>query len=173
MGSTATPPIRLAILEADTPQPGTKAKYGGYGGVFTALLDAACVSLDPPQSLASQLSISIHDVVGDLDSYPAIETIDAILITGSRHSAFDDDPWILKLVEYTKRCIDGDVRVVGVCFGHQIVGRAMGVQVARSGTGWEVSVTDVELTEKGKELFNLEKMVCTHPVYSVSRCAGC
>ncbi|RAL65779.1 hypothetical protein DID88_005444 [Monilinia fructigena] len=50
------------------------------------------------------------------------------------------------------------VRIVGVCFGHQIVGRALGVKVDRSDKGWEVSVTPVELTAKGKEIFGLESL---------------
>lgn len=46
------------------------------------------------------------------------------------------------------------VRVIGVCYGHQIVGRALGAKVARSeGGAWEVSVCQVNLTWKGKELF--------------------
>lgn len=46
------------------------------------------------------------------------------------------------------------VRVIGVCYGHQIVGRALGAKVAKSeGGAWEVSVCGVVPTEKGKELF--------------------
>jgi len=33
----ASLPLRIAILECDTPLPGTSSKYGGYGGVFTSL----------------------------------------------------------------------------------------------------------------------------------------
>ena len=41
-----------------------------------------------------------------------------------------------------------------MCYGHQIVGRALGAKVARSeGGAWEVSVCQVNLTGKGKELF--------------------
>ena len=46
-----------------------------------------------------------------------------------------------------------------MCYGHQIVGRALGAKVGRSDKGWEVSVVDVELTAKGKELFGLEELV--------------
>ena len=162
--SAMAAPIRLAILEADTPQPGTKKRYGGYGGVFTALFEAACQALDPPQELGSQLYITTHDVVNDLDSYPALDTVDAILITGSRYSAFEDEPWIVALVEYTQRCMDAGVRVVGVCFGHQIVGRACGVPVGKNDKGWEIAVTDVELTDKGKEIFQMDKMVTFDPL---------
>jgi GMP synthase-like glutamine amidotransferase len=65
-----------------------------------------------------------------------------------------------KLVEYTKQALETNrVRVIGVCFGHQIIGRAMGVKVGRNDGGWEAAVTDVQLTEKGKEVFGVEKLV--------------
>ncbi|TDZ54280.1 putative glutamine amidotransferase-like protein [Colletotrichum trifolii] len=157
MGSQA-PRIRLAILEADTPQPQTKAQYGGYGGVFTALLRTAALADEPPVPLDSIVDLSVFHVVGDEAVYPDLDSIDAILISGSKHNAFDNDPWILKLVEFTKKCIDGGVRVIGICFGHQITARALGVEVKRSELGWEVAVVDVNLTPKGKEIFKLEKM---------------
>lgn len=76
------------------------------------------------------------------------------------HTAFDDKPWILKLVKFVQDVLAQDrVRVIGVCFGHQIVGRAMGVKVDRSTAGWEAAVTPMELTERGRELFKHEKLV--------------
>ena len=51
------------------------------------------------------------------------------------------------------------VRIIGVCFGHQIIGRAMGVKVAPSNRGWEVSVCKMELSEKGKDLFKKQDLV--------------
>ena len=79
-------------------------------------------------------------------------------------NSFDDDPWILKLVDFTKKLLEQDrIRIIGVCFGHQIVGRAAGVEVGRSEGGWEVSVLPVELTEKGKELFEQDTLVSQPP----------
>lgn len=52
------------------------------------------------------------------------------------------------------------MRIIGVCFGHQIVGRAMGVKVARSEDGgWETSVTAVDLTKRGQEIFGKTALV--------------
>lgn len=169
MGSTTTPaPLRLAILEADTPLPNTNAKYHGYGGVFTDLFRRAVA----PDPLEAQLAIRVHHVVSDspddssdadaIDSrYPSLDDIDAVLISGSKHSAYLDEPWILRLVDFTRRALatGGRVRVVGVCFGHQIVGRALGVPVGVNDKGWEVSVTEIRLTGKGKELFGSETLV--------------
>ena len=161
MGSLGTPaPVRLAILETDTPVPGIQAKYGSYGGVFTHLFERACGALDPPQPLPSQLQLSFHDVVHDPTSHPDPESIDAVLITGSKASAFENVDWIVRLVQYVKLLLEGGrVRVIGVCFGHQIVGRALGAKVDRSVRGWELSVVEVDLTEEGKQFFGLEKMV--------------
>jgi hypothetical protein len=76
------PPLRIAILECDTPLPNTEAKYGGYGGVFDKLLRSgakALGKLDPEEGLfISKYQIQLHP-----DNYPQMEDIDAILITGS------------------------------------------------------------------------------------------
>lgn len=147
-----TPPIRLAVLEADTPVPRANERYKGYFGVFRHLLAQAVA----PAPLESVLSLTGHDIVRDPSAYPSLDDVDAILVTGSKHNAFDDDGWILALVEYVRRALteyNGRVRVVGICFGHQIVARALGAPVGRSDNGWEVSVTETRLTEKGRELF--------------------
>ena len=37
------------------------------------------------------------------------------------HDAFADDAWIMALVDFVRRALEnGRVRIVGVCFGHQI-----------------------------------------------------
>jgi len=147
-------PLRIAILECDTPLDQTRSKYGSYGGVFTALLKVGADALSHPGLTSSSgLEISCYDVVSE-QKYPELEDIDAILITGSRYNSFDDDPWIVKLVEFTEEVLkQRRVRIIGVCFGHQIVGRAMGVKVDRSDKGWEASVTAIDLTKRGQEIF--------------------
>jgi len=66
----------------------------------------------------------------------------------------------VKLVDFTKQVLNQHrIRIIGVCFGHQIVGRAMGVKVDRSDRGWEVAVTSVNLTDKGRQLFKKDVLV--------------
>ncbi|KJZ77807.1 hypothetical protein HIM_02984 [Hirsutella minnesotensis 3608] len=156
--SSSSSPLRLAILECDTPQPQARAVYGSYTGVFKALLGAAARQLDPPRDLADLVDVRAYDVVNELHTYPALDDVDAVLLTGSRHTAFDDDPWIKNLVAFTRAALDsGRVRVVGICFGHQIVGRALDAPVRR-GDCWEVAVTEVDLTTKGREIFEVDKL---------------
>ncbi|KAJ9300607.1 hypothetical protein DTO271G3_1771 [Paecilomyces variotii] len=154
-------PLRIAILETDTPLERTNKKYGGYGGVFEALLKASAKALGEPEKLDPEtgLEITKWDVVHRDDRYPNLDDIDAILMTGSRHNSFDNIPWINKLVEFVQKVLAQDrVRIIGVCFGHQILGRALGAKVGRSDDGWEISVCEMDLTEKGKELFGRDKL---------------
>ncbi|QKX58420.1 uncharacterized protein TRUGW13939_05542 [Talaromyces rugulosus] len=151
------PPFRIAVLECDTPLENINLKYGGYGGVFTRLLKASAVVLGGINP-DTDLIISKFDIV-DGTEYPSLEEVDAILLTGSKHDSFADEPWIHTLVEFTKKAYAHDrVRIIGICFGHQIIGRALGAPVGRSDIGWEISVCDMDLTEKGKELFGTEKL---------------
>ncbi|KAK4096535.1 class I glutamine amidotransferase-like protein [Parathielavia hyrcaniae] len=148
-------PLRLAILEADTPVSASNARYHGYFGLFRHLF-ARAVS---PQPVESVLALTGHDVVHNPSSeYPSLDDVDAILITGSKYNAFDDDEWITTLVEFVRKALLHDrVKIVGICFGHQIVARALGALVSRSDHGWEVSVTETRLTEKGRKLFGGRK----------------
>ncbi|KAL2006265.1 hypothetical protein VTN00DRAFT_9919 [Thermoascus crustaceus] len=153
-------PLRIAILECDTPLNNANTKYDGYYGIFSRLLRASAKALGQPDKLDPEtgLEISRWDVVNG-DKYPNLEDIDAILMTGSKHDSFADIPWINKLVEFTKKVLSQDrVRIIGVCFGHQILGRALGVKVGRSDVGWEISVCEMDLTDKGKELFRRDKL---------------
>ncbi|ERF68940.1 hypothetical protein EPUS_08174 [Endocarpon pusillum Z07020] len=152
------PPLRLAILECDSPPPNADAKYGGYGGVFTTLLRYGAELLGKPD-LEAMLQISKYQIQLDPDNYPKLEDVDAILLTGSRYNSFEDAPWIKKLVDFTAEILKQDrIRLIGVCFGHQIIGRAMGVKVGRNEAGWEAAVDDFDLSERGKQLFGKEKL---------------
>jgi GMP synthase-like glutamine amidotransferase len=70
----------------------------------------------------------------------------------------------LKLVDFTEKLLKQDrIRIIGVCFGHQILGRAAGAKVGRSDDGWEISVLPVQLTAKGKEIFQQDTLVRSFP----------
>ncbi|EAQ86382.1 hypothetical protein CHGG_07635 [Chaetomium globosum CBS 148.51] len=166
--NTSTTPLRLAILVCDEPLPRISTKLGQFDAIFTTLLRHACASLSPPQTLESQLAITAHDVVRggpDTGAYPDPDAIDAVLITGSRSAAYADDAWVVRLAAFVRGLLDGGrVRVIGVCFGHQIVARALGARVAPSPGGWELSVTEVALSKEGRRVFGGEslKMYQTH-----------
>lgn len=75
--------VRLAILECDTPLPQTGETYGGYGGVFKALLNSGAKA-EGFSGVDDVLDISMHQIEQDSSCYPDIDSIDALLLTGSR-----------------------------------------------------------------------------------------
>ena len=58
-------------------------------------------------------------------------------------SAYEDVPWINCLTEFTANLIENHPRIklVGICFGHQIVARSQNVRVVKNPLGWEVKYT--------------------------------
>ncbi|OOF94583.1 hypothetical protein ASPCADRAFT_208230 [Aspergillus carbonarius ITEM 5010] len=153
-------PLRIAVLECDTPVEKVNIKYGGYRGVFSLLLRESAAALVQPEKLDPEtgLEISGWDVV-TAQEYPKLEDVDAIVLSGSKHDSFEDHPWILKLVEYTKKAFeDKRVKIFAICFGHQILARALGARVGRNTAGWELAVCEVDLTETGKQLFGRDKL---------------
>ncbi|KAI4268860.1 MAG: hypothetical protein L6R35_006721 [Caloplaca aegaea] len=162
-------PLRIAILECDTGLPKALAKYKRYGAISSALLEAGAKEAAAAAGLLQQqqqqrttkreLEIRIWDVVNEAGKFPELGDVEGVFLTGSKFDSFADVPWTNSLVAYVRKILAQDrVKLVGVCFGHQIVGRAMGAKVGRNegGSGWEVSVTDVHLTTEGIKVFDEE-----------------
>jgi GMP synthase (glutamine-hydrolysing) len=66
------------------------------------------------------------------------EAAEGWLITGSRHGAYDDLPWIAPLEDLIRAIHDAGRPLVGICFGHQIVAQALGGRVEKFAGGWSV-----------------------------------
>ncbi|MBQ9576729.1 MAG: hypothetical protein IJV11_07610 [Muribaculaceae bacterium] len=58
------------------------------------------------------------------------------LIPGSLDSAYDDKPWILSLVQWIRQAYNGGAKLMGVCFGHQVIARALGGEVKKYDGGF-------------------------------------
>lgn len=165
MGSQPTPsPLRLLIIEADNPT--APSASAGYGQIFIDLLAKAAT----PTPISSLFAIqTINVVYPNAPSYPEPSSLDAVLISGSKYNAFEDGEgnWIANLAEFTRRCLEQDrtVKVIGVCFGHQIIGRALGVPVTRSPNGWEISVTPMRLTPAGRKIFGDRETLRIHQMH--------
>lgn len=74
--------------------------------------------------------------VVDMEFPPGPEAADGWLITGSKHGAYDDQPFIPPLEDFIRACFAAAVPLVGICFGHQIMAQAMGGTVEKFAGGW-------------------------------------
>jgi GMP synthase-like glutamine amidotransferase len=115
----------IAILETGVPPENYADQFGRYTDMFMtlagpehayAVFDAqACVFPDDPAAW------------------------DAVMVTGSPAGTYDPLPWIDPLKDFLNAA-KGKTRLVGICFGHQIMAEAFGGRVEKSDKGWGIGL---------------------------------
>jgi len=78
--------------------------------------------------------------------FPGQATHDAILITGSPAGVYDGFSWIKPLSDFIRAA--GDRKMVGVCFGHQIMAEALGGLVVKSDKGWGAGLHNYSIVRR-------------------------
>ena len=130
--------MKLGILKTDTVLPELAAQFGQYPEMFARLLD-----LDPTLELVS------FDVING--EYPAdIDDVDAYLMTGSKTSVYDEEDWIKPLISFVRELDAAKKKLVGICFGHQLIAQALGGKTTKSDQGWCVGIHTATLNDKAQ-----------------------
>lgn len=72
-------------------------------------------------------------VPDDIRSLEDPRRYDLVIILGSDESAYDDSvAWVPEELAYSQRAVEAGVPVLGVCFGAQMLARALGAEVRRA-----------------------------------------
>lgn len=90
------------------------------------------------------LTFSEWSVV-DMELPPAIDAAEGWLISGSKHGAYEDVPFIPPLEDFIRAAYARDISLIGICFGHQIIAQALGGKVEKFQGGWSVGRQQYEL----------------------------
>ena len=122
-------PPKFAILQTDSVVAEYQSRHGDYPDMFVRLLGEAGIA-------AAQ--VDAFDV--QRESYPDPAVYTGYLITGSKSSVYDDEPWIPQLAAFVDAAMAAGRKVVGICFGHQLLAHYFGGHVEASSKGWAVGV---------------------------------
>ena len=112
------------LLAGHTPEE-LRATRGDFDDMFEALLagqgfDFASYDVE---------NMAFPDDIRDCNGW---------LVTGSKHGAYEDHPFIPPLEAFIRAAYDAEIPMVGICFGHQIVAQALGGRVEKFAEGWAI-----------------------------------
>ena len=119
--------MRLTIIETGQVPALIRDRFPDYPEMFRQMLDRVGAGID-----CDTVSVVRGEALPD----PA--NLDAVLYTGSPAGVYDPEPWIAPLSDFIRAAAAAKTQQVGICFGHQIMGEALGGKTTKSDKGWGV-----------------------------------
>lgn len=132
--------MKIGILNAENVREELAKEYGQYPDMFKKLLHAVKPTLEV---------VSYNVLDGEFPE--STSAVDGFLVTGSKLSVYDDVPWITNLGCYVQQLHKEKRKLVGICFGHQLISHFLGGKVAKSDKGWGIGRREETFTAMGKE----------------------
>lgn len=131
--------MKIGILVTGATAQEVALNHGQHFAMFVDLFN----HFDRPIEWVSYI---VHE-----DEFPtSANECDAWLITGSKHGAYDDLPWIATLEQLIRDIVVAKKRLVGICFGHQIIAQAMGGKVVKVDKGFAIGTQEYKLNLPSK-----------------------
>ena len=126
--------MKLTILETGSVPAALTGKYPSYPEMFRAMFERDGARYG-------------YDVVRIIDGAPLPEPgeQDAVLITGSSAGVYEDHAWLDPLRDFIRRAYSVRTKMVGICFGHQVIADALGGEVRKSEKGWGLGRHNYEI----------------------------
>jgi len=129
--------VIIGILKCDSVSEQFVADHGQYPEMFAKLL------------LPVEPSLQFVTFDAENSELPSdIHAADAYLITGSRRGVNDGYPWIEALISFVVKLHEAQKKIVGICFGHQLIAKALGGQVIKSPKGWGVGMSKNDVRQQ-------------------------
>ncbi|KAK7329890.1 hypothetical protein VNO77_24071 [Canavalia gladiata] len=123
---------RYALLQAAKDSDYVKKVYGGYYNVYVEAFGEEGDTWD---------LFRVNEE--DFPDFNDLHKYDGFVITGSSNDAYGNDSWVIKLCFLVQTLDAMEKKLLGICFGHQVISRALGGRVRKSDTGWDIGVRQV------------------------------
>lgn len=121
--------MKAAILQCDEVLAKFQPEFGQYQDMIRHMLD----------SVDKDITCDCFDC--RQGHYPEdIHHYDFYITTGSKSSVYETESWIHQLIEFVRQLDRERKKLIGICFGHQIIAMAYHGVVEKSDKGWGVGV---------------------------------
>jgi GMP synthase-like glutamine amidotransferase len=121
--------MKVAILQCDEVMPKLQPLFGQYKDMIRTMFEA----------FVGPFEFDCFDC--QKERYPVnLHSYDFYITTGSKASVYEDKPWIKKLIKFVQLLSREKKKLIGICFGHQIIAVALNGEVEKSDKGWGVGV---------------------------------
>jgi GMP synthase (glutamine-hydrolysing) len=118
--------LPLAVFTTGDPVPGAKAARGDF---FRMIIEG--VGVDYPGGFSNILSETVL-------SYQDPGSYSGIIVSGSPARLPDQKEWMLRVEDALRSAHEQKVPILGICFGHQLLGEALGGKVGPNPRGREI-----------------------------------
>ncbi len=125
------PTAKICIVKAGSTFPETMAASGDFEDWLIAGLGL------------SHGEVRVFDAQ-HADALPAHGECAGVVISGAHAMITDELPWMLRLSDWTARVVAAQVPLLGICFGHQMLARALGGKVDFHPLGREIGSVAIE-----------------------------
>lgn len=120
--------MKIGILQCDSVPQELQPEFDDYPDMFQRLLTKA----------DADLTFEVYDLTNE-QAPATLDDCDAWLFTGSKCGANDDTGWIRRAADLVRELHEQRRPTIGICFGHQLIARALGGRVERAAQ-WGVGV---------------------------------
>ena len=123
---------KLFIIKTGSTLVETAKRYGDFDAMVCRGLGLDCDRL--------QVVNAFHG-----ETLPDPEACLGVVITGAHCMVTDNLPWSLQIEAWIPSLVEREVPLLGICYGHQLLGRAMGGHVGFHPSGKEVGTVAIRL----------------------------
>ena len=138
----------LGILICDHLHPDLQPEHGDYPRMFDNLFEP----------FGKHVDIRYYFVI-DNEFPKSIQDCDAYMTSGSKSSVNDNTQWIVRLEDFIRKLYQANIPFVGICFGHQLIAKALGGKVEKSDKGWGIGVYSSKIVESKKWMSDALKAI--------------
>ena len=126
----------LVVVFTGSTVPNVKERFGDFDSHFRAAIGGAW------EGAWSSVDARQEDV-----PLPSHDAVAGVIVTGSAHSVTERAPWMLRLEAWLREAVTRETPLLGVCFGHQLLGSALGGEVRRNPRGRHIGTMKVRRTD--------------------------